>query len=215
VRLRQAVLIARELQPAVGSLQEQLGLGEPFRDPGVGAFGLANAVFAVGDCFIEIVCPLDGESSAARYLERFGEGGYMVMFDMRELAGARERAAGLGVRTVWEIELPDISSAHLHPRDMGGAIVSIDASRPYGSWRWGGPRWTGAVGSPESGALRGVVLAVHEPAARAERWAHVLGAPPPGAGKAPTLALTLRSRPGGGGRAARGDRATAAGGRRA
>ena len=50
VRLRQAVLVARELEPAAAELQAALGLAEPFRDPGVGMFGLANTVFAIGDC---------------------------------------------------------------------------------------------------------------------------------------------------------------------
>ena len=52
VRLRQAVLVAGELEPAAAALRSALGLEEPFRDPGVGAFGLANVVFALGDCFL-------------------------------------------------------------------------------------------------------------------------------------------------------------------
>src|SRR5487761_2749186 len=64
VRLRQAVLVASDLQPLVARLQEELGLDEPFRDPGVGEFGLANAVFAIGDCFLEIVSPVTGGTAA-------------------------------------------------------------------------------------------------------------------------------------------------------
>ena len=42
VRLRQAVLVAADLEATAALLREQLGLEEPFRDPGVGQFGLAN-----------------------------------------------------------------------------------------------------------------------------------------------------------------------------
>ena len=99
----------------------------------------------------------------------------MVMFDLEDLAGARARADASTIRVVWQIDLPDISGTHLHPADIGGAIVSIDGSNPYGSWRWGGPEWTGQTGQGASGALAGVVLAVAEPAAVAARWAKVLG----------------------------------------
>ena len=176
VRLRQAVLVARELERAAGELQAALGLPEPFRDPGVGMFGLANTVFAVGDCFLEIVSPVQPDTAAGRYLERHGgDGGYMVMFDLEDLEGARRRTQRAGIRTVWQIDLPDISGTHLHPADTRGAIVSIDGSRPYGSWRWGGPRWTGCIPEVSPGGLQGVTLAVADPASVAARWAELLG----------------------------------------
>ncbi|HXP38021.1 MAG TPA: hypothetical protein VN817_09675 [Solirubrobacteraceae bacterium] len=173
------MLVASELEPVADALREALGLGEPFRDPGVGLFGLENAVFAIGDCFLEIVSPTQPETAAGRYLERRGgDGGYMVMFDLEDLPAARARAAESSIRAVWEIDLPDISGTHLHPADIGGAIVSIDGSKPYGSWRWGGPEWTEQIGTGgATGRLAGVTLAVAEPAAVAARWAHVLGVP--------------------------------------
>ena len=57
VRLRQAVLVAPELEPAPQRGRRRLGLGEPYRDPGVAEFGLTNAVFAIGDCFLEVIAP--------------------------------------------------------------------------------------------------------------------------------------------------------------
>jgi hypothetical protein len=189
VRLRQAVLVAEELEPVASELRSALGLREPFRDPGVGAFGLSNAVFALGDCFLEIVSPQQPDTAAGRYLARHGgDGGYMVMFDLEDLESARRRAEGAGVRVVWQIDLPDISGTHLHPADTRGAIVSIDGSRPYGSWRWGGPEWTASVGSGAPGRLCGVTIAVADPVEVAARWAEVLGVTLPADGE-PRLAL--------------------------
>jgi hypothetical protein len=176
VRLRQAVLVAGDLEPAAEALRAALNLGEPFRDPGVGEFGLANVVFALGDCFIEIVSPIRAGTAAGRYLERHGgDGGYMVLLDIEDLEGARERAGALGVRVVWQLDLPDISGTHLHPADMRGAIVSLDRSRPYGTWRWGGPQWTGRKGTGAPGTLVGITVAVGDPLAVAARWGQVLG----------------------------------------
>jgi hypothetical protein len=187
--LRQAVLVAAELEPVASSLRSALGLGEPFRDPGVGEFGLTNAVFALGDCFLEVIAPRRPDTAAGRYLARHGgDGGYMVLFDIEDLEGARDRAAALGVRVVWQVDLPDISGTHLHPADMRGAIVSLDRSDPYGTWRWGGPEWTGRVGEGASGRLASVTIAVDDPGAVAARWGAVLGVPVSG-NRQPQLAL--------------------------
>jgi hypothetical protein len=179
VRLRQAVLVAAELEGVERQLRDALGLAEPFRDPGVGEFGLRNAVFAIGDCFLEIVSPIQPGTAAGRHLQRHGgDGGYMVLFDLEDLESARTRAERAGVRVVWQIDLPDISGTHLHPADMRGAIVSLDRSHPYGTWRWGGPQWTGATGEGSPGRLASIVVAVAEPAGAAARWGEVLGVAP-------------------------------------
>ncbi len=179
VRLRQAVLVAAELEPVASALKDALGLSEPFRDPGVGEFGLENVVFAIGDCFLEVISPSRPDTTAGRYLDRHdGDGGYMALFDLEDLDGARTRAQQSGVRVVWRIDLPDISGTHLHPADMRGAIVSMDQSRPYGTWRWGGPEWTERTGSGAPGRLAGITVAVDDPIAVAARWGHVLGVPP-------------------------------------
>jgi hypothetical protein len=187
VRLRQAVLVAEDLESTAEALRSALKLGEPFRDPGVGEFGLANTVFALGDCFLEVISPTQPGTAASRYLERHGgDGGYMAIFDLQDLEGARSRALELAVRVVWQLDLPDISGTHLHPADMRGAIVSLDQSRPFGSWRWGGPEWTGRTGAGATGSLVGITVAVGEPAAVAARWGEVLGVP---LGSGPLLSL--------------------------
>jgi Glyoxalase-like domain len=189
VRLRQAVLVAAELEPVASALSSALGLGEPFRDPGVAEFGLTNAVFALGDCFLEVISPAQPGTAAGRYLDRHeGDGGYMAIFDLTDLEQARARAEESGIRVVWQLDLPDISGTHLHPADMRGAIVSLDRSRPYGTWRWGGPQWIGRTGTGAPGRLAGITLAVADPLAVASLWAEVLGVPLAG-GDRTTLTL--------------------------
>jgi hypothetical protein len=188
VRLRQAVLVAAELEPVEHALREALELDEPYRDPGVGEFGLVNAVFAIGDCFLEVIAPDRPNTAAGRYLARRGAGGYMVIFDLEQLEAARARVAQDGIRVIWRIDLPDISGTHLHPADVGGAIVSLDRSDPYGSWRWGGPRWIGQVHTGAPGRLAAITVAVRDPTAVAACWARVLGVTP---AEAPETVLQL------------------------
>ncbi len=175
-RLRQAVMVARELEPVVERLRSELGLGAPYADPGVEYFGLHNAVFALGDTFLEVVSPLREGTSAGRQLARRGEDcGYMLMAQLEDLAGGRERARALGIREVFEVALEDIAEVHLHPGDIGGAIVSLSEPRPPESWRWGGPEWDQRA-APLT--VAGATVAVSDPDAVAARWREVIGGLP-------------------------------------
>jgi Glyoxalase-like domain len=170
-RLRQLV-IACGSQDSYAGMQEILGLGSPFHDPGVAEFGLHNAVFALGDQFLEIVVPVNDNAPAKRFIDRSGEGGYMAIFQTDNLAEARQRIADQDIRSVWNIDLKDIAATHLHPADVGGAIVSIDQAIPPESWRWGGKDWQSRS---VPGRLTGARLSSPDPERLASRWAAALG----------------------------------------
>ena len=196
-RLRQVALVARDCAQVAGDLSRAFGWPPPFHDPGVGRFGLTNAVFAAGDTFVEVVAPAQPDTTAGRYLERRGgDGGYMAIFQVPDLAAARRRVADLGVRVVWATDLPDIAGTHLHPRDVPGAIVSLDWAAPEQSWRWAGPSWTGRVPDQAPGGLTGLTVEVSDPAAAARRWAAVLGISAVGRGRTMVVELPDPGNPG-------------------
>jgi hypothetical protein len=174
------VIAARDLDAVTGELTERLGLREPFADPGVAHFGLRNAVFCLGDTFLEVVSPVQENTAAGRLIDRRGgDCGYMTMFQLDDLAAARERARSLGVRDVFEVELDDMREVHLHPADVRGAIVSLSQPSPPDAWRWGGPEWRARSAPAE---VAGATIAVADPEAVEARWGTVLGAPPVSAG---------------------------------
>ncbi|HEY3688190.1 MAG TPA: VOC family protein [Streptosporangiaceae bacterium] len=179
VRLRQVALVARDLDAVAARLESDLGLRAPYADPGIARFGLRNAVYAVGDTFLEVVAPVRDGTTAGRYLDRRGgDAGYMAIFQLAGLDAARARLTALGVRVVWQDDRPDISGTHLHPRDVPGAIVSLDAARPPESWHWAGPEWTGGAPAHEPGGITGITVAATDPPAVARRWGEVLGLAP-------------------------------------
>ena len=176
MHIRQVALVARELEPVVADLCTVLGLEVGFRDPGVAEFGLRNAVMPVGTTFLEVVSPVRSDATAARFLDRRGgDGGYMVIVQTADLDGDRRRLASLGVRVVWQVTLDDIATVHLHPRDVGGAIVSLDQPSPPMSWRWGGPDWQSKAHTEVVRGITGVTIEATDPVGRAARWASVLG----------------------------------------
>lgn len=170
--------MATDLDAAVGTLTATLGLEVGFRDPGIAEFGLVNAVFPVGEHFLEVVSPAQPRTTAGRLLDkRGGDGGYMVIVQCDDLERRRRRLAELGVRTVWQLDLDDIAGTHLHPKDVGGAILSIDEARPWDSWRWAGPDWLAHRRTDVVRGLAGVVVGAADPGAMAARWGAVLDAP--------------------------------------
>ena len=178
MKLRQICLVARQLDEAVDDLCSVLGVDVAYEDPGVAAFGLVNAVMPMGTQFLEVVSPTREETTAGRFLDRRGgDGGYMVLLQTADLEGDRKRLERHGVRVVWEITLDDIAAVHLHPRDIGGAIVSFDQPTPPESWRWGGPDWRSRSRTDVTRGIRGVELQSDDPAALAARWAAALAVP--------------------------------------
>lgn len=175
MRIRQIVFTARDLQQGSAALAALLDLDPPFRDPGVAEFGLDNAVYVFGDQFIEIVAPVREGTTAGRLLERRGDSGYMLILQTDDFARARARLVEHGVRTVFEAEYPDIRAVHLHPKDIGGAIVSVDQPQPASAWRWAGPQWRVQAGRRGEQRIVGVTIAANDPPAMAARWARVLG----------------------------------------
>jgi hypothetical protein len=175
MRIRQIALVAQELEPVVDQLCQVLGVEVCFRDPGVGTFGLHNALMPLSDALLEVVSPVKEGTSAGRYLDRRGgDGGYMLIVQTEDLDADRKRLAELGVRVVWETSFPDIATIHLHPADVGGAILSLDLADPPESWRWAGPGWETKIRDDVSGAIVAAELQSGDPAALAERWSAIL-----------------------------------------
>lgn len=174
--LRQVALVTTHLDAVTSVLHERLGCANPWRDPDIGVFGLQNAVVALDDTFLEVVSPITAGTAAGRLLDRRGaDGGYMVILQTDALCADRARLARLGVRIVADIQLPDMHALHLHPKDTGGAMLSLDAPQPLASWRWGGPRWP--HDADRSKRIVCCELRAAAPAALAARWSELLARP--------------------------------------
>jgi Glyoxalase-like domain len=172
LRLRQVVVAARDLDSTVEHLCSELALTVCFNDPGVAEFGLHNALLSVGDQFIEVVSPIADNTAAGRLLDRRQASvcAYMVMFEVDDLDERLQALTDARVRTVWSGDFPTIRGRHLHPGDIGGAIVSLDQTNPPGSWLWGGPTWTPHSDNSVVSTIAGYTIAVDDPAAVTTMW---------------------------------------------
>ncbi len=178
LRLRQVAVVAADLATAEADVVNTLGLARCYQDPGVGAFGLHNALFPIGDQFLEIVSPTAEGTTAGRLLEkRHGDGGYMVLFQTDDLAGFRSRFDQLGMRVIHEAIDTGIVGLHLHPKDIGGAVVSVDETEDPAEWTWAGQNWRAFDRPAVVTALAGVEIQTDDPDTTAARWAAMLDRP--------------------------------------
>jgi hypothetical protein len=181
-------MVAPELAPVVEAGCQTLG-AVCFRDPGVANYGLENALWALGGTFLEALAPIQPGTTVARYLDRRGgPSGYMLIIDCTDLAPVRLRLAMLNIRIVEDLDMTihgaSAKALHLHPRDTGGCLLSIDTHGPdsdgaggamLGSYAWAGPDWHRHM-NPDM-AITGAVIACDNPEVIAMRWSTLLVRP--------------------------------------
>jgi hypothetical protein len=187
MRLRQVALVAADLPPVREALFTLLGLDDDFADEGVSQFGLQNSVMTIGTTFLEVVSPVQPGTTAGRLLERRGgDGGYMVIVQVDDLAAEAERLEPAGIRKVFEIDQGRARTVHMHPRDVPGAIASMDQMDPPQAWYWAGSDWESRAARHVSG-ITGVQVQCAEPLASAQKWSKAFNRSIDISGDVPTL----------------------------
>tara|TARA_B100000003_G_scaffold59209_2_gene52738 strand:- start:612 stop:1343 length:732 start_codon:yes stop_codon:yes gene_type:complete len=172
--IRQIVMVSSLRDPIVSDLNKLFGLEVAFNDPGVGHFGLENAVMPLGTDFLEVVSPIEENTTAGRYLDkRGGDGGYMVIIQVDDFDRSKSLVNNYKIGIVWDTDLPEAKAIHLHPKQMGGAIVSLDWMNPKESWKWAGPEWNNHITDDIKG-IDGIEIQASNPEEMFNRWKDIL-----------------------------------------
>ena len=180
MRLRQLVIATSELDLLADSICDLFELKRTFSDPELIVFGLQNILIPLGDTFLELVTPVKENTSAERFLKkREGDGGYMVIVDSLDLEKERKRLETAELDIVWyENRKTDGihgQSLHLHPKQVGGAILSIDNMNPASSWLWAGREWKKDINKSLVSHFSGVNICSPNPDNLLSNWERALG----------------------------------------
>ena len=175
MRIRQVALAASDLEKTDVTLRRLLGCDQSYADPEIIYFGLDNRLYTLGDCFLEVVSPVQPNTAAGRFLDRRGgDGGYMVIVQVENLAQEQVRLADTAIRTVFADDRGNAKAIHLHPKDVPGAIPSLDEMSPPESWLWAGDGWEQRAGRYVRGILA-VEIRSPDPKATGQCWAEAYG----------------------------------------
>jgi hypothetical protein len=171
-RLRQIACVVADLEATSADVEAVLLTAPTCGGPGAGRYGLSSRVFPIGDSFLELVAPDAREMGPAgrRLARQGGDCGYMVCLQTTQADRMQAGVGRSGARVVEDLAYPGGRTVHLHPADIRGAIVSVDATPDEGRWPWGGMASRG-LPCGEDVRLSGVSLAVRDPVGSAHRWA--------------------------------------------
>ena len=188
MRLRQICLVAENLQSSLETLADLLDSPIIYKDPEVAQFGLDNGLIMTGGDFVEVVSPLTqaGDTAAGRYLARCGNSFYMAIFQCADANPLIAHITNSGGRGVFEIDAGGVRATHFHPKDFGGAIVSVDSmgrddwQSPCAYWQWA--KWPLENAPPPDtntpvGALAGLRVSAGAPSDMQNQWADFLQRP--------------------------------------
>lgn len=119
-------VVVRDLDSAVERFTRLFGLRGHRRGTSE-EFGFKNAILPLGIGHIELLQPTDPTKHVARFLEKHGEGVYLVGFEVKDIPKAVAHLRAQGVRV--EHGRPDL--AWVHPRDAHGVFVELRTREDY------------------------------------------------------------------------------------
>ena len=140
-QLRQVAILVRDLDQATRHWSEMFGL-QATRRFQISFTDLEIAVMPLGDrdTFIELAQPTSPDGPSARFLERYGEGIYLIIFQIDDSLAVDAYLQGQDMRyttsrvTANYVNL-GFNSIWLHPSSMKGAFIQLsqvlDAENPW------------------------------------------------------------------------------------
>ena len=176
-RLRQVVLLAPDLEPALAEVRAAFGFGEGTRDAaGMAALGFEHEVCSFADTFLEVCAPLAPDSHPARLVEKRGPMGYMVDVQVPDLDASVARAAEDGITPLFQQDYRGARISQWHPRALG-TLAELDQVDPPESWH-DAPEIFERSATGVATDIVGADIAVADPAAMALTWGRLLGVEP-------------------------------------
>ncbi|MGH7333102.1 MAG: VOC family protein [Candidatus Rokuibacteriota bacterium] len=90
-------------------------------------FGFKNAILPLGHGHLELLQPTDPTKAIGRFLEKNGEGVYLVGFECQDIPGSVAHLKGQGVKV--DDRRPDV--VWVHPREANGLFVELRKPEKY------------------------------------------------------------------------------------
>jgi methylmalonyl-CoA/ethylmalonyl-CoA epimerase len=90
--------------------------------------GIKAAVLAAGEVHIELLAPLDEESTISRFLEKRGPGIHHVAFKVENIEEMLSQLKNKGVRLIDErprIGIEGGKIAFVHPKSTGNVLIEL------------------------------------------------------------------------------------------
>ena len=120
-------IAVRDLEAAIAFYESAFGVKCSHRET-VEEQGVEEAMFRVGESWIQLLRPLGPDTPVGKYIEKRGEGVHHVGYGVSDLVAALEHLRSEGMQLI--DEKPRRGSrgaqvAFVHPRSVGGVLVEL------------------------------------------------------------------------------------------
>lgn len=120
-------IAVRDLEAAIAFYESAFGVKCSHRET-VEEQGVEEAMFRVGESWIQLLRPLGPDTPVGRYISKRGEGVHHVGYGVSDLVAALEHLRSEGMQLI--DEKPRRGSrgaqvAFVHPRSVGGVLVEL------------------------------------------------------------------------------------------
>jgi len=120
-------IAVRDLEAAIASYESAFGVKCSHRET-VEEQGVEEAMFRVGESWIQLLRPLGPDTPVGKYIEKRGEGVHHIGYGVSDLVAALEHLRSEGMQLI--DEKPRRGSrgaqvAFVHPKSVGGVLVEL------------------------------------------------------------------------------------------
>ena len=148
LQLRQVAVLVKDLDKATKHWQDTFGV-VPTRRFQISFTDLEIAVLPLGDksTFIELAQPTSGDSPSARFLNKYGEGIYLTIFEIQNSLELDLHLSGQNIRYTTSRQTDNyvnlgFNSIWIHPSAISGAFVQLsEVLDPVNPWPPAGDAW--------------------------------------------------------------------------
>jgi methylmalonyl-CoA epimerase len=119
-------VVVRDIEAAIERYTRLFGLTVHHRGESK-EFGFLNAILPLGQGHIELLQPTDPTKPVGRFLEKNGEGVYLVGFECGDIPGAVRHLRAQGAKV--DDRRADV--VWVHPREANGLFVELRKRESY------------------------------------------------------------------------------------
>jgi len=120
-------IAVRDLDAAIDFYRSAFGVTLSHRET-VEEQGVEEAMFRVGESWIQLLRPLGPDTPVGKYIEKRGEGVHHVGYGVSDLKGVLEHLKAEGLQLIDAEPRPGSRGtmvAFVHPRSVGGVLVEL------------------------------------------------------------------------------------------
>ena len=125
-KLKAVSLAVRNAEEAMRTYTQTFGLPpSPIEEHPM--FGYRGPRLRVGDAILDLLEPTDPSSPVARFIQRRGEGLYLITLEVDNLEGYVKGLEAKVVQVIWDAVEPGSRPPHpiIHPRSTHGVLIEL------------------------------------------------------------------------------------------